>query len=117
MARQVTVQLVSDLSNEVIPENEGETVVFSLDGKTHYEIDLSKKEAEKFRSEFQKYVSAGRKAKSSRGGSSTPSRSTSDKERMTAIREWGQANGYTISSRGRISADVLDAYEKANPGK
>lgn len=115
MAQKVTVQLVSDISGNVIPEGEGETVSFALDGKA-YEIDLSKKEADKLRSQMEAYVSAGRRAGKPRGAG-TPARSTSDKERMNDIRTWGQANGYTIASRGRISADVLAAFEKANPGK
>jgi hypothetical protein len=31
-----------------------------------------------------------------------------------AIREWAQANGYDVSNRGRIPADVLQAYTAAN---
>ena len=31
-----------------------------------------------------------------------------------AIREWAQANGYDVSDRGRIPADVADAYAAAN---
>ncbi|MDR2281383.1 MAG: Lsr2 family protein, partial [Gordonia sp. (in: high G+C Gram-positive bacteria)] len=30
------------------------------------------------------------------------------------IREWANANGFTVSDRGRIPADVLAAYEAAN---
>lgn len=116
MAQKVRIELVSDISGEVIPEGEGETVSFGIDGKG-YEIDLSKKEAEKFRSDFEKYVSVARKAKGSRSGSATPARSTSDKDRMNDIRSWAEKNGYSIASRGRIKADILEAYEKANPRK
>lgn len=31
-----------------------------------------------------------------------------------AIREWARANGYDVSDRGRIPADVMDAYSAAN---
>ena len=30
------------------------------------------------------------------------------------IRAWAQANGLDVSSRGRVSADVREAYEKAH---
>ncbi len=33
------------------------------------------------------------------------------------IREWAQANGYTIGDRGRIKADIVDAYRKAQEAK
>ncbi len=29
------------------------------------------------------------------------------------IREWAQANGYTIGDRGRIKAEIVEAYRKA----
>ncbi|MGH8918096.1 MAG: histone-like nucleoid-structuring protein Lsr2, partial [Actinomycetes bacterium] len=31
-----------------------------------------------------------------------------------AIREWARKNGYNVSDRGRIPAEVLDAYHKGN---
>ncbi|MBR7513023.1 Lsr2 family protein, partial [Mycobacterium tuberculosis] len=30
------------------------------------------------------------------------------------IREWARNNGYDVSDRGRIPADVADAYAAAN---
>ena len=35
------------------------------------------------------------------------------RERSRAIREWARENGIDVSDRGKISASVLDAYEKA----
>jgi DNA polymerase-3 subunit epsilon len=32
-----------------------------------------------------------------------------------AVRTWAQANGYQISQRGRLPAEVLDAYHRAQP--
>ena len=32
----------------------------------------------------------------------------------TTIRSWAQANGYQVSSRGRVSAEVRKAFEEAN---
>ncbi|MBA0048572.1 Lsr2 family protein [Mycobacteroides sp. LB1] len=34
--------------------------------------------------------------------------------RGTAIREWARKNGHDISSRGRISANIVDAFNAAN---
>ncbi|MEU0214071.1 Lsr2 family protein [Streptomyces sp. NPDC006265] len=33
---------------------------------------------------------------------------------LAAIRTWGRQNGYEVSDRGRVSALVREAYEKAN---
>ena len=33
---------------------------------------------------------------------------------LGAVREWARANGHTVSDRGRISADVQAAYDKAH---
>jgi Lsr2 len=30
------------------------------------------------------------------------------------VREWARTNGYAVSSRGRLSAELLDAYRAAN---
>jgi hypothetical protein len=31
-----------------------------------------------------------------------------------AVRQWASENGYNVSSRGRIPAEVVQAYEAAN---
>ncbi|MET8427423.1 histone-like nucleoid-structuring protein Lsr2, partial [Nocardia sp. NPDC004860] len=31
----------------------------------------------------------------------------------TAIREWARAQGHQVSSRGRIPAEIVDAYQRA----
>jgi hypothetical protein len=37
-----------------------------------------------------------------------------DKEQIGAIRDWANANGYKVSNRGRIPADVELAYNAAH---
>lgn len=57
----------------------------------------------------------GAKAAPQRKASSRPAgaaQTTPDQNR--AIREWAVANGRNVSLRGRISADVIDAYKAAN---
>lgn len=36
---------------------------------------------------------------------------TPDRERSRAIREWARANGHAVSTRGRIPAPVIAAYD------
>jgi hypothetical protein len=46
-----------------------------------------------------------------RGASSSTRR---DPEQTKAIREWANQNGHKVSDRGRISAEVVEAYEKSH---
>ena len=34
--------------------------------------------------------------------------------RLIVVREWARNNGHKVSDRGRISAGILAAYDKAN---
>ena len=109
MAQKVLVQLVSDLTGEAIADGKGETVTFALDGTT-YEIDLTNKEADKFRGVFQDYIAVGRKV--GRKGASAK-RSTSGPA-AAEIRAWAQGQGMEVPERGRIPQSVREAYEAAN---
>jgi hypothetical protein len=111
MAQKVTVQLVDDLDGGAAEE----TVTFSLDG-TAYEIDLSSANAAKMRDTFAQYVGAGRRVGSRSGAGRNGSRGTGRRRdnKVAEIREWARKNGHKVNDRGRISADIMQAYEKAN---
>lgn len=53
---------------------------------------------------------------SSQKSSANPPTPNSTEERRE-IRRWAQDNGYKVSSRGRLSKAVLEAYYEANPPK
>ena len=65
MAQRVEVRLTDDLDGTRIPSGKGETVTFSLDGKS-YEIDLTAKNARVLRKALRPYIDAGRPIKGSR---------------------------------------------------
>ncbi|MGV0633757.1 histone-like nucleoid-structuring protein Lsr2 [Mycolicibacillus trivialis] len=110
MAKKVTVTLVDDLDGTAKAD---ETVEFGLDGVT-YEIDLSTKNAEKLRGDLKRWVEAGRRVGGrKRGRSSTGRRGAIDREQSAAIREWARRNGHNVSTRGRIPADVIEAFHAA----
>jgi hypothetical protein len=114
MAQKVTTHLVDDLTGDTIDEGKGHTVSFSFDGN-HYEIDLTDDNAEKLREAFSDYIAAarkvsGRQTRAASGGA--PKRGNSDE--LAKIREWANANGHEVSSRGRISQAVRDAYNAAH---
>lgn len=123
MAKRTTVTLVDDIDQG----DADETVEFGVDGAT-YEIDLSDANAAKLRDALGDYVAnarrlggrrrAGRVASpptSSAESSSRPSSPTRvDREQNQAIRAWARSQGLTVSNRGRIAAEVTEAYQKAH---
>lgn len=107
MAQKVSILLVDDLDGTEATE----TVTFGLDG-TSYEIDLNDANAAALREALSGYVGharkvtgGGRRGRKSGGGSSS---NTKD------VREWAKAQGMEVSERGRISADVQQAYDVAH---
>jgi Lsr2 len=108
------IRLIDDLDGEAADE----TVEFGVDGK-NYEIDLSKDNAEKLRDSLAAFVAAARRSGGGRrrGGTATsaPARRPSiDREQNQAIRDWARKRGMKVSDRGRIPAEVLDAYHQEN---
>jgi hypothetical protein len=113
MAQIREVRLIDDLDGEAADE----TIEFGIDGK-NYEIDLSKDNASKLRDALAAYVAAARRSGGRRSrstASATPARRPSiDREQNQAIREWARKRGMKVSDRGRIPAEVLEAYHKEN---
>ncbi|WP_280404842.1 histone-like nucleoid-structuring protein Lsr2 [Nocardia brasiliensis] len=110
MARQVVVTLVDDYDGKSPAE---ETVVFGLDGVT-YEMDLSVLNASTLRGIFEQWTPYARKAGRVPRGKSSKARPAKDRDQTAAIREWARKKGMHVSNRGRIAAEVVEAYEKAS---
>ena len=113
MAQIREIRLVDDLDGEVADE----TVEFGVDGK-NYEIDLSTANAKKLRDALAEFVAAARRAGGRRRGGGAPAAAprmpSIDREQNQAIREWARKRGMKVSDRGRIPAEVLEAYHKEN---
>lgn len=112
MAQKVQVILVDDMDGGEATE----TVPFALDGST-YEIDLSTENATKLREAFAPYVGQARRGGRSTGPGVRGRRGTGARSGNTdnaVIRSWAKENGHPVSARGRISADIRDAYAKAH---
>jgi hypothetical protein len=108
MAQQTIIQLLDDLDGS----EASETIVFGLDGKT-YEIDLNDKNAAKLRKALDPYVDKGRKQGGARGGKRTGSARGAGDSDTAQIRAWAKENGYDVNDRGRVPADIKEAYAKA----
>lgn len=109
MAQKVNIVLVDDIDGSEAVE----TVAFGLDGSS-YEIDLNKKHAAALREAVASYVGHARKVTGSRktrgGGTKAPAGGPSARE----VRDWARSNGYQVPDRGRIPADVREAFDSAN---
>ena len=106
MARKQFVELIDDIDGS----NADQTVTFSLDGVS-YEIDLSEENAARLREEVGSWVSKARRVsgRRTRGtGAAAPAKDSAK------VREWARGNGYEVADRGRISAEIRNAYDAAH---
>lgn len=97
-----------------------ETITFAVDG-TSYEVDLSDKNADKFRKAIKPFVENGRRKgrqsgsrNSSRQTHSKPAANVSKKAGTEEIRQWAKEQGLTVADRGRIAANIVKQYEDAH---
>jgi hypothetical protein len=112
MAQRVNVVLVDDIDGS----DATETVSFALDG-VDYEIDLSDEHAEAIREAVSLYIGHARRTggrrrsnrrASSGAGADSAGASAAD------IRAWARENGWDVPERGRVSAEVREAYSAAH---
>lgn len=119
MAQKTVVTMVDDLTGEEA-EDIG-TVEFALDGIS-YELDLSDENATKLRDALAQYTEAGRRIGGRRRGGRVSSRTAPNgsattsynRETLKSIRGWAKQNGHSVSDRGRLSGEVLEAWETAH---
>lgn len=108
MAQRVQVLLVDDLDTT---SSADETVTFALDGVT-YEIDLASENAARLREDLAPWIGHARRSTTRKASA----RGSAGKKRkdQSEIREWARRSGHKVSDRGRISAEVQAAYDKAH---
>lgn len=87
------------------------TISFGFEG-TNYEIDLSKSNSRAFEKAMALYIGHARKVRGTRGRSTRAK--ASGKYDLGAVRAWAAENGYSVAPRGRVAADVLEAYDAAH---
>lgn len=112
MAQKVHIVMVDDLDGGQADE----AVSFALDDVS-YEIDLSAQNAAGLRAALAPYIASARKLKGRRDGGRASGRRgqrSSGSPSAADIRSWARSNGYTLSDRGRVPAEVRDAYNAAH---
>ncbi len=121
-------QCMAETGDDVDAE---ESVSFGYDGYG-YALDLCGRHAEEFHQTVQGMISlssersrmgTGRRTRraapaSASGAEAGPTRgTTSDRDRLKAIREWARSNGYPdLGGRGRIPQHIVAEYEAAHGG-
>jgi hypothetical protein len=110
MAQKSVVILVDDLNGEPADT----TVRSGLDSRD-YELDLTEANARELRDALARYIPAARKTSGGRRPSATADRPAKAFQGFdpAAVRAWAAGNGYTVSARGRIRAEVLEAFRAA----
>jgi len=110
------VVLIDDLDG-----TEGsETLRYTVDGQ-EYEIDLSEKNAAKFRSALQSFIEKSRIVEAPSPVMLTPTRRTTRRQTagsgradIAEVRAWAEAKGIQVAPRGRIKQEVYDQYDAEN---
>ncbi|NMH97461.1 histone-like nucleoid-structuring protein Lsr2 [Pseudonocardia acidicola] len=107
MSQKVEVRLIDDVDGS----EASTTVSFALDGRD-YEIDLSEDNRRRLDDMLRPYLAAARRA-GRRAAAPARGRVTSpvDRAHNDAVRAWARGNGHQVSARGRIPAQILQAYE------
>jgi len=108
MAQKVHIVLVDDLDQS----DAEETVSFGLDGK-EYAIDLNKKNARSLRDALAPFVAHARPV-SGRGARRSAAKQAASGAAPSEIRAWARDNGFEVPERGRVSAEVREAYAAAH---
>ena len=111
MAQKVHIVLVDDLDGSEATES----VSFGLDG-TSYEIDLNDANAARLREALAEFVGHARKVGSAsrRGRRSSAPAAAAGGPSAREIRDWARSNGFDVPDRGRVSAEVREAFDAAH---
>ncbi|SNS62710.1 Lsr2 protein [Micrococcales bacterium KH10] len=115
MAQKVQVVLEDDIDGGPASS----TVTFALDG-TAYEIDLNEENAAKLRDSIAEWIRYARRVgRLNRGHISkrTPggvAGNAGNGRNIGDVRAWLIENGYQVSSRGRIAAELQEIYDAAH---
>jgi len=122
MAR--VTRYIDDYSQKELTEDDGQTVHIQV-GEDHWEMDMGADSLGKLLKVMLPWtdkaisVDAPRlEPRRGRGRSSGAVTRTKlpgkGPEFLQAVRTWARANGYELSDRGRIKAEIMDAFEAAH---
>jgi hypothetical protein len=108
MAQKVHIVLIDDIDQS----DAEETVTFGLDGK-EFAIDLNTKNARSLRDALAPYVAHARPVSGGRGARRSSGKAAGGAA-PSEIRAWARENGFDVPERGRVAAEVREAYAAAH---
>lgn len=115
MASTEIIVLTDSLDERI--SNGVETVIFHDPASgDKLEIELGEANRKHFANHLEKlakYIAAARKVESAKPVKKATAKADSE---ISKIREWAQANGFAVGDRGRIKAEIKDAYYAAQNG-
>lgn len=94
-----TLTLIDDLDGT----SAADTIAFAVDGE-RYKIDLSSDNIAKFMAALAPYIDAAKVVGKKKNSSGTD---------LDKVRTWARENGHNVSDKGRISQEVMEAYQAA----
>lgn len=112
MAERIVRQLIDDIDGSDITDGGGEQLEFSVRGVT-YRIDLSATNIAKFDKALKPFVDAAETVGGTRRKRSKTKASQRAAVDLGDIREWARGEGYEVSDRGRVRAEIVEAYHTA----
>lgn len=111
MAKSFTVHTIDDLTGEILGDDAKNIEFVWIDGKKR-QLDLSPENHQALIDLMAPYVNAAQVATGKAAKKPITTR-TRAKTGTTEIRAWARQHGYTVSDRGRIPEEIMDAYEAA----
>ncbi|EJZ81601.1 histone-like nucleoid-structuring protein Lsr2 [Corynebacterium otitidis] len=112
MARKEITQYFDDIDSTPLEEDQVRVVHFSY-GKNDYTIDLSEENARRFDEVIRPYIENARKRVTPTQGTRRSTGQTRN-SRAREIRQWALDQGKNVSTRGKIPADIIEAYNLAH---
>jgi hypothetical protein len=124
MAERIVRQLIDDIDGTEIADGGGQRIEFSIQG-VDYQIDLSNANFAKMDKALKPYVLAAAKVRGTKthrptkaSGKGSPSEQVAKSSgkatsKQQAIRDWARKNGHDVADRGRIKAEIVEAFEAA----
>lgn len=110
MATQTTTMMVDDIDGST---EDVVTCAFGL-GDSQFEIDLNTAHREELEQLLEKFVEAARPVSAPKPATGRRKKQVTQPDYdASAVRHWARSNGLTVSDRGRVSQEILEAYRAA----
>ncbi|MFD9569756.1 Lsr2 family protein [Streptomyces sp. NPDC059982] len=110
MAQKIVTIYTDDLTGEETQDASTHTLV--IDGVA-YEMDLGPDSYDKLLEAVSPFTKVGRRVRGTRTKAATP-RTAGTGQDTAAIRAWAKEQGLNVNDRGRVPAEVREAYNAAH---